>query len=398
MSRDRTSQPQADLLIVDDTPDNLRLLSQMLLEEGYRVRKAINGQRALQAVEAEPPDLILLDIMMPELDGYQVAKRLKDAPKTRGIPIVFLSALNETMDKVLAFDIGGVDYITKPFQVQEVLARVRTQLTVRRQQKQLVAQNEQLQREIQERKKVESALRVYIHAMSHDLRNPVTGMLMVLQNLLKKRPEADAEMPVPPSILKRMANSCDRQLALINSLVQTSDIELQGIALNPEPLHLHQFAQKLALEWEPLLNKEKAKLDNKIPENLPQVNADPNQLWRVFDNLFSNAIKYNPPGITIALLGEVISETDPQTDTPTEYVRCTVTDDGVGMNEEEIEGLFELYQRGRKVGNIQGLGLGLYLCRQIVNAHGGNIGAMRGGIAHPNKGATFWFTLPVLKD
>jgi len=398
MSRDRTSQPQADLLIVDDTPDNLRLLSQMLLEEGYRVRKAINGQRALQAVEAEPPDLILLDIMMPELDGYQVAKRLKDAPKTRGIPIVFLSALNETMDKVLAFDIGGVDYITKPFQVQEVLARVRTQLTVRRQQKQLVAQNEQLQREIQERKKVESALRVYIHAMSHDLRNPVTGMLMVLQNLLKKRPEADAEMPVPPSILKRMANSCDRQLALINSLVQTSDIELQGITLNPEPLQLHQFAQKLALEWEPLLNKEKAKLDNKIPENLPQVNADPNQLWRVFDNLFSNAIKYNPPGITIALLGEVISETDPQTDTPTEYVRCTVTDDGVGMNEEEIEGLFELYQRGRKVGNIQGLGLGLYLCRQIVNAHGGNIGAMRGGIAHPNKGATFWFTLPVLKD
>jgi len=398
MSRDRTSQPQADLLIVDDTPDNLRLLSQMLLEEGYRVRKAINGQRALQAVEAEPPDLILLDIMMPELDGYQVAKRLKDAPKTRGIPIVFLSALNETMDKVLAFDIGGVDYITKPFQVQEVLARVRTQLTVRRQQKQLVAQNEQLQREIQERKKVESALRVYIHAMSHDLRNPVTGMLMVLQNLLKKRPEADAEMPVPPSILKRMANSCDRQLALINSLVQTSDIELQGITLNPEPLQLHQFAQKLALEWEPLLNKEKAKLDNKIPENLPQVNADPNQLWRVFDNLFSNAIKYNPPGITIALLGEVISETDPQTDTPTEYVRCTVTDDGVGMNEEEIEGLFELYQRGRKVGNIQGLGLGLYLCRQIVNAHGGNIGAMRGGIAHPNKGAKFWFTLPVLKD
>lgn len=398
MSRDRTSQPQADLLIVDDTPDNLRLLSQMLLEEGYRVRKAINGQRALQAVEAEPPDLILLDIMMPELDGYQVAKRLKDAPKTRGIPIVFLSALNETMDKVLAFDIGGVDYITKPFQVQEVLARVRTQLTVRRQQKQLVAQNEQLQREIQERKKVESALRVYIHAMSHDLRNPVTGMLMVLQNLLKKRPEADAEMPVPPSILKRMANSCDRQLALINSLVQTSDIELQGITLNPEPLQLHQFAQKLVLEWEPLLNKEKAKLDNKIPETLPKVNADPNQLWRVFDNLFSNAIKYNPPGITIALLGEVISETDPQTDTPTEYVRCTVTDDGVGMNEEEIEGLFELYQRGRKVGNIQGLGLGLYLCRQIVNAHGGKIGAMRGGIAHPNKGATFWFTLPVLKD
>lgn len=390
MNSDHPSKSKADILIVDDTPDNLRLLSQMLLEQGYKVRKAINGQRALQAIKAEIPDLILLDIMMPELDGYQVAKYLKDDLKTKDIPVIFLSALHETMDKVLAFDLGGVDYITKPFQVQEVLVRVNTQLKICHQQQQLITQNQQLQKEIQERQKIESALRIYIHAMSHDLRNPVTGMLMVLQNLLKKRPEADAELAIAPSILKRMANSCDRQLALINSLVQTSDIELQGIHLNHQSLNLYNFTQRFALELELILQKEKAKLNNQIPEKLPPIKADPNQLWRVFDNLLFNAIKHNPPGITITLGAEIITASD-SAPNPPKFIRCTVKDNGKGMNKQELEGIFDLYKRGRKAGNIQGLGLGLYLCHQIISAHGGKIGA----IAHPNRGATFWFTLPI---
>ncbi|XDE62770.1 response regulator [Arthrospira platensis BEA 1257B] len=394
MSRDISSEFQPDILIVDDIPENLRLLSQMLLEQGYKVRKAINGQRALQAVEAETPDLILLDIMMPELDGYQVAKYLKDDPTTREIPIIFLSALSDTMDKVLAFDVGGVDYITKPFHVQEVLARVRTQLTISQQKQQLITQNQQLEREIRERQKIESALRIYIHAMSHDLRNPVTGMLMVLQNLLKKIPENYDELPVVPSILKRMANSCTRQLALINSLVQTSNIELKGIHLNCQSLNLRHFTNRLSLELELILQKEQAAINNQISENLPSVNADPNQLWRVFDNLLSNAIKYNPPGIIITLSAELITEVISPKNTRVKLVRCTVQDNGNGMSEQELEGIFDLYKRGRTVGNIQGLGLGLYLCRQIINAHGGKIGA----IATPKEGATFWFTLPIFDD
>ncbi|CDM93043.1 MAG: hybrid sensor histidine kinase/response regulator [Limnospira sp. PMC 1291.21] len=394
MSRDISSEFQPDILIVDDIPENLRLLSQMLLEQGYKVRKAINGQRALQAVEAETPDLILLDIMMPELDGYQVAKYLKDDPTTREIPIIFLSALSDTMDKVLAFDVGGVDYITKPFHVQEVLARVRTQLTISQQKQQLITQNQQLEREIRERQKIESALRIYIHAMSHDLRNPVTGMLMVLQNLLKKIPENYDELPVAPSILKRMANSCTRQLALINSLVQTSNIELKGIHLNCQSLNLRHFTNRLSLELELILQKEQAAINNQISENLPSVNADPNQLWRVFDNLLSNAIKYNPPGIIITLSAELITEVISPKNTRVKLVRCTVQDNGNGMSEQELEGIFDLYKRGRTVGNIQGLGLGLYLCRQIINAHGGKIGA----IATPKEGATFWFTLPIFDD
>ncbi|WP_019501553.1 response regulator [Pseudanabaena sp. PCC 6802] len=138
------SQPsKGDILIVDDTPDNLRLLSTMLEEKGYEVRSVTNGATALMGIQAQPPDLILLDINMPVMTGYEVCQRLKANPNTQEIPIIFISALNEVFDKVNAFAVGGVDYITKPFQVEEVLVRIENQLTVRRLQAQLLKALEQ---------------------------------------------------------------------------------------------------------------------------------------------------------------------------------------------------------------------------------------------------------------
>ncbi len=128
---------KGDILIVDDTPDNLHLLSTMLEEKGYEVRSVTNGSTALMGIQAQPPDLILLDINMPGMNGYEVCQRLKADPHTHEIPAIFISALNEVFDKVKAFAVGGVDYITKPFQVEEVLARIENQLTVRRLQAQL---------------------------------------------------------------------------------------------------------------------------------------------------------------------------------------------------------------------------------------------------------------------
>jgi diguanylate cyclase (GGDEF)-like protein len=159
MSKSKSTEYKADILIVDDTPDNLRLLSNMLMSQGYQVRKAINGQLALKGVEVSQPDLILLDINMPEINGYEVCKQLKSGEKTRHIPVIFISALDETLDKVKAFQVGGVDYITKPFQLEEVLARVENQLTIHQLQKQLYQQNAQLQLEIIEKQKVEEEIR-----------------------------------------------------------------------------------------------------------------------------------------------------------------------------------------------------------------------------------------------
>jgi phosphoserine phosphatase RsbU/P len=142
------SVPVADLLVVDDKPANLRLLTSMLMERGFKVRSAINGALALRAAQATLPDLILLDITMPGMSGYEVCEQLKADARTRGVPVIFISALGETMDKVRAFSIGGVDYITKPFQLEEVLARVETHLHLRRLQRRLEETNARLEKEL----------------------------------------------------------------------------------------------------------------------------------------------------------------------------------------------------------------------------------------------------------
>ena len=147
-----------NILIVDDTPENLTVLRQMLTEHGYRVRPALSGDIALKAVQADIPDLVLLDVMMPGMDGFEVCCKLKADENTHDVPVLFISALNETEDKVKGFQVGGVDFITKPFHTAEVLARVETHLTIRNMQKKIEAQNLQLMNEIDERKRAEKAL------------------------------------------------------------------------------------------------------------------------------------------------------------------------------------------------------------------------------------------------
>ncbi|HBQ98391.1 MULTISPECIES: hybrid sensor histidine kinase/response regulator [unclassified Roseofilum] len=371
------SKVLADLLIVDDTPNNLRLLSSMLTEKGYKVRKAIDAKGALKAIEVLKPDLILLDIRMPEMDGYQVCQILKADARTQDIPVIFISALDETVDKVRAFNVGGVDYITKPFQAPEVLARVATHLQIHQLQQQLETQNTQLQAEIVERQKAEAGLKVLLHAVSHDLRNPVTGMLMVFKNLLKRDSFA-----LTRSMVERMADSCDRQLNLINSLIETQHSEIWGVSLNCESLSLSTLTAQLAADWEPVLSQNQATLEDRIASTLPLINGDRQQLWRVFENLFANALKHNPPGLSLTLSARVEGD----------WVRCTVGDNGIGMSKKQCETLFQPYTRGDRETRKTGLGLGLYLCSQIIHAHGGEIGVD----SVVSEGTNFWFTLPTL--
>ena len=148
MSNQRTEAVSESILIVDDTPANLRLLAQMLTEQGYGVRAVTSGARALASARAAPPDLVLLDIKMPDLNGYEVCEQLKADPRTQNIPVIFISALDEIQDKVQAFAVGGVDYITKPFQFKEVLARTETHLSLRKLQNQLRDANRKMEQEL----------------------------------------------------------------------------------------------------------------------------------------------------------------------------------------------------------------------------------------------------------
>ncbi|MBD2102464.1 hybrid sensor histidine kinase/response regulator [Leptolyngbya sp. FACHB-261] len=382
------NRQQSIVLIVDDNPTNLGVLFDSLYDSGFKVLVAQDGMSAIEQLQYIKPDLILLDVMMPGIDGFETCRRLKADEATRDIPVIFMTALVETVDKVRGLRIGAVDYVTKPIEHEEVLARITTHLTLQNLSHQLQENNEHLQQEINERKRAEEALRVFFHAVSHDLRNPVAGMLIVLRNLLAKQTEeqqsgeqsSPATAAVPVSTLERMIHSSERQLELINSLLETHINETQGMVLQPETIQLQPLAQAVILDLEPLLVQNQVVLTNLIPLDLPRFSADPAQLWRVLENLITNALKHNSPGIMVRLNAEVQDK----------FIRCTVEDNGVGLNLEEGRNLFDLYERGTQSQHSSGLGLGLYLCRQIIEGHGGQIGVVSG----VGTGATFWFTLP----
>ena len=188
--------PKSDILIVDDALPNLRVLASMLTEYGYEVRGAPNGPTALMMANAEPPDLILLDVRMPEMDGYQVCQQLKANEKTRDVPIIFISALDELADKVHGFAVGGVDYITKPIHIEEVLARVETHLALHDLQTRLEAQNVQLQREVAERKRAEAAL----HKANEELEQRVGERTAELAQANANLRAKIAERPILPDV------------------------------------------------------------------------------------------------------------------------------------------------------------------------------------------------------
>jgi PAS domain S-box-containing protein len=232
--------------------------------------------------------------------------------------------------------------------------------------------------DITQRKQTEEELRVFFHAVSHDLRNPVLGTLMVLRNLLA-RPEEN--ISISRSILERMIQSSDRQLNLINSLMEAHVSEVRGVILQHQAVQLRAVVQAAIADLEPLLAQNQATLTNLVSADLPLVNADPTQLWRVFSNLIVNALKHNPPGLVLTI----------NATRKDDKIYCTVSDNGAGISQEQSDRLFDLYFRGTSIRNSLSLGLGLYLSKQIIHAHGGEIGVN----SALDAGATFWFTLPI---
>jgi signal transduction histidine kinase len=204
---------------------------------------------------------------------------------------------------------------------------------------------------------------------------------MVLKNLLAN---SESKITISRSILERMIKSSDRQLNLINSLLEAHVSEVEGVVLQLQPVQLHTVVEAAIADLEPMLAENQATLTNLVTADLPLINADPTQLWRVFSNLIANAIKHNPPGLLLTINAILKGE----------MIYCTVSDNGVGISQQQSERFFDLYYRGTNTRNSVSLGLGLYLCKQIIHAHGGEIGVN----SELSEGATFWFTLPLARS
>jgi signal transduction histidine kinase len=234
------------------------------------------------------------------------------------------------------------------------------------------------QREFESRRE----LRLFIHALTHDLRIPVLGTSVVLQSLLRKSQAANGQAIITTPKLEQLLAGNDRQLNLINSILIAHKSEVQGIALNCQPLQLSAVIDAVLDDAESLLTQNQVVLTNRITTDLPLIQADVDQLWRVFSNLITNALNHNPAGIHLTI--DAV-----QQDSQSLY--CTIKDSGIGIPIQQQQRLFELYYRGERSRYMPGLGLGLYLCRQIIIAHGGRMGV----ISQPGSGSIFWFTLPI---
>ena len=384
---------QGDILVVDDHLENVNLLFSMLTEHGYEVRQVINGRQALQAANYDPPDLILLDILMPELDGYEVCKQLKSSLKTQDIPVIFLSALNDVWDKVKAFEIGGVDYITKPFEIQEVLARVKNQLTIISQKKQLIEQNFRLQEEIQEHQKTQQQLQhlnqellrsnkdldEFTSIISHDLRQPLTSINANAQLLAMKCHhllEEDAKRCV--TRILQGTNHMDQLLNDLLAYARLGGADTTKFKSTDCNLVLNQALGNLKKE----LEESKATINYDF---LPTVIADRVQLVTLFQNLIGNAIKYRrdeQPQVNISVK-----------QTATELL-FEIHDNGIGIEPENFEEIFDLFKRLHLSQDYPGSGVGLAICKKIVECHGGRIWLD----SVPNVGTIFYFTLPFIES
>lgn len=204
------------------------------------------------------------------------------------------------------------------------------------------------------------------------------GNAIVFQNLLKK---SDPQVTVSSKVLKRLLEGNSRQINLINSLREAYTLEVRGVKLNSEPLRLNRVVDSVLSDLEPLITENSVIVKNLVNDNLPLVNADAIQLGRVFSNLISNAFKHNPHQITLTI--DAIAQD--------QKILCQVQDNGVGISKKQCERIFELYTRGEKARFMPGLGIGLYVCEQIITAHGGKIGVQ----SQLGIGSTFWFTLPI---
>lgn len=362
-----------NILIVDDVSANLKVLGDMLKGEGYKVRPVPNGMLALQVASKEKPDLILLDIMMPDMDGYEVCRRLKENPKLSDIPVIFISALNDTQDIVKALKSGGVDFITKPFQAEEVKARVHTHLKLHQQSKKLLEQSKELL-------ELNATKDKFFSIIAHDLRGPLGGFMGLSEMM------ADENQGFEPEEMKEMtlalSQSARNIYNLLENLLEWSQMQRGRTSFNPQIVSLNESASECLKLVTESANKKMIQLEVDIPKE-HTVFADINMIHTIIRNLVSNAIKFTPKGGIVSIFSGIADN---------KAAIIGVRDTGIGMDSEMIYNLFRINVNSSRPGTEgeHSTGLGLLLCKEFVEKHGGELWVE----SEVRKGSVFYFTIP----
>ena len=346
----------AKILVVDDNVDNVELLTKRLRAMGYRTCEAYDGEQALARVETEDPDLIILDVMMPKIDGYEVCRRLKASDRTRMIPVLMLTAKREVPDKIRGLDIGADDYITKPFNPQELMARVRSLLA---------RKNEEEKRVTEERL---DALGQMAEGVAHEVRNPMVAIGGFARRIRDKLPPGDPLREYAERILKEVR----RLETMVEEIVR-----FKTLMISPyEPVDLRALADRVIEEKRREIEEAGLHLERRYGD-VPEVQGDPRNLRLALANLLDNSVEATPSGgmITVAI--------EPAGD----HVRVEVRDTGRGIPRDELANVFDPFYTTK----MAGAGMGLTTVHRIVTRHGGEIDID----SQPGQGTSVVLTLPV---
>lgn len=380
--------PRPSILIVDDTPVNVAVLAEHLVGQGFSVMVAQDGEEGIERALFAPPDLILLDVMMPGIGGFETCRKLKSLDATKDIPVIFMTALSDIGDKIAAYKLGGVDYVTKPFHAEEVLARINTHLSLQAMRRQLLAQNRQLQQEITVRQKAETVLaqrsqelvrsnaelEQLAYVASHDLQEPLRMVASYVQ-LLEQRygGKLDAEAH---EFIGFAVDGVKRMQALIDDLLTYSRVGTKAKPL--QATHCNAVLKTVLQALRLAIEESGAQIQCAA---MPAVQGDAAQLTQLFQNLLANAIKFR--GAQAPLIEVRVEPED-------EFWRFEVKDNGIGIAPEYFDRIFVMFQRLHNRTRYPGTGIGLAICKKIVERHGGRIWVE----SEPGQGSIFKFTLP----
>ena len=364
------------ILIVDDVISNVLLLKILLTNEKFQVCTANNGRACIEMTKKEHPDLILLDVMMPDINGFDTAVILKKDPETKDIPIIFLTALNSPQDLVHGFQVGANDFLTKPFNKEELVMRVTQQISLVAAKRIIEKQNAELKATLSNRDKMYSVI-------AHDLRSPMASIRMVL-NLIVQSTSAEKVGPELYMLLDQANRESEEVHELLDNLLKWTKSQTGRLNVVLQDLDLNDIVPGVVEIFEMIANTKNIKLELKKTDEALKVHADNDMLKTVLRNFMSNAVKFSPENSTIQIA--MAKEGD--------FARVSVKDQGVGIAADRLGSIFHKGETTYGTGGEEGSGLGLQLCQDFARKNGGDcyVESVEG------QGSTFSFTIPILKE